>query len=129
MKFLLLMLLCGMLLDCAYAPPSQKHYDMTNVRNRWVKYYFNKGFSYKDITLFLATVHGFTLGVSGLKKALKKLGMRRRETATQESLNEVVRCVREEIDGSGNILRLFNVCSEICRKLLKGFESFYFYFS
>ena len=100
MKFILVLSICGMVLDCAYAPSPYVRKDFT-VCNNWIKHYFHKGYSYKDITLFLASLHGFRLGIEGLKKALRSLGLRKRERRTEANLGQILTAVRREIDGSG----------------------------
>ena len=63
--------------------------------------YFKQGYSYKDIVLFLATMHGLKLSVSRLRQILFRLGLRRKEQHTMESVNCVLQAVKTELEGSG----------------------------
>ena len=98
MKLILVLVLFGFILDCAYAPTPAKD---NTVRNNAIKWYFNRGYAYKDITLFLAAMHGIRIGVDRLKAILKKLGLKRRTRHTEESLKDVVTAIQHELDGSG----------------------------
>ena len=69
-------------------------------RTGFIAAYFRQGYSYKDIVLFLATLHGITLSVSGLRKILRRMGLRRNEQLDEERLRGVVEAVRSKIEGS-----------------------------
>lgn len=107
MKFLLIFVLCTFVLDGVYAPPSSAYMKSAFVRNTWIKDYFRRGYSYGDISMFLAALHGITIGISGIKKVLKRMGLRRRVAQTEESMNIIIQSIREEIEGSGKSLRFF----------------------
>ena len=80
--------------------PNYQRKDYT-VRNAWIKHYFNRGYTYKDITLFLGTLHGFKLGIDMLKKALRQMGLKKRKERTEENMAAILRAVRTELEGSG----------------------------
>ena len=65
------------------------------------KMYFNRGFGYKDITIFLGTLHGIHISVIRLKQILKKLRLRRRQPHTEERMQEVLTAINGEIEESG----------------------------
>ena len=45
-----------------------------------IRYYFNRGFTYVEICLFLSKNHGIDISQSTLKRRLKSLGLRRRNS-------------------------------------------------
>ena len=59
MKLVLCLIILLNVLDTVYAPPPLNQREAA-ARNVLIKAYFNQGFIYKDIVLFLATLHEFT---------------------------------------------------------------------
>lgn len=74
-------------------------------RTGFIAAYFRQGYSYKDIVLLLATLHGITLTVNGLRGILRRMGLRRNERLDEERLRGVIEAVRSEMEGSGVITR------------------------
>ena len=58
-------------------------------RNKFIKAYFYKGYSYESIVEFLYVEHGISLCVRQLKRILKSLGLRRRSPLSLAKLNAV----------------------------------------
>ena len=73
-------------------------------RDGLISAYFRQGYSYKDIVLFLASIHGFKIGVDRLKQILRRLRLRRREPQNQETVQRVVAAVQKEMEESGNYI-------------------------
>ena len=94
-------------------------------RDGLISAYFRQGYSYKDIVLFLASIHGFKIGVDRLKQILRRLRLRRREPQNQETVQRVVAAVQSEMEESGNyilILRkpyvnFMEIFSKVCVNL------------
>ena len=63
------------------------------------KYYFEAGFSYKEIIRFLLIFHGLPLYVWHLHRPLRKKALFRRYNFT--STNSFIRAVRKILEGSG----------------------------
>ena len=86
MKFLLLVVIFFVFaLDFAYAPaPTYPEIvkGSYSTRNELLKAYFSRGYSYKDISIFLLTLHDIVLSVHSLKKIFKKLGLKRNNTGS-----------------------------------------------
>ena len=70
-------------------------------RNDIIRAYFERGYSYKDICAFLQTLHNITLSVAGLKKALRRMCLKRRLPLNRLKLLKVVRAINEERSDSG----------------------------
>lgn len=104
MKVVLLLVFFVFVLDTAYAPyPTVIRPFVPGIQQREVliKAYFRQGYAYKDIVLFLATMHGIYIGVDRLKRILARLGLRRRNVLDEESARRVLEAVRSEIVESG----------------------------
>ena len=96
--------------ESVYAPTSSYASALgrkTKGRDVLIKAYFNRGYTYKEILLFLACLHGIKLSLSWLKQIIRRLGLRRQQVQTQESLKLVVRRIKEEIRQSGKPLNMF----------------------
>ena len=63
------------------------------------KYYFEAGFSYKEIIRFLLMFHGLTISARHLHRLLRKKGLFRRYNFA--STNSVIPAVRKMLKGSG----------------------------
>lgn len=83
-----------------YAPPPLNQREAA-ARNVLIKAYFNQGFIYKDIVLFLATLHGIHISVIGLKRVLRRLGLKRRAECNEQNLKEIVAAITEEQQSTG----------------------------
>lgn len=94
-------------------------------RDGLISAYFRQGYSYKDIVLFLASIHGLKIGVDRLKQILRRLRLRRREPQNEETVQRVVAAVQKEMEESGNyilILRkpyvnFIEILSKVCVNL------------
>ena len=64
-----------------------------------IRHYFNKGFTYEEIRLFLQTKHDITFSLRTLKKRLSDMGLKRKNVAYD--INNVRNRIEEEIDGPG----------------------------
>ena len=64
-----------------------------------IRHYFNKGFTYEEIRLFLQTKHDITFSLRTLKKRLSDMGLKRKNVAYD--INNVRNRIQEEIDGPG----------------------------
>ena len=51
--------------------------------------YFDKGYTYKDITDFMEVKHGISLSEDQLRRKLKVLGLKRRGSSVESPLDEV----------------------------------------
>ena len=67
-------------------------------RDTLISVYFNLGFTY----LFLKKCHGIQLSVRQLKRVLKSKGLQRKRR--KSPLQHVVNAVREELNGSENLI-------------------------
>lgn len=107
MKITLLLVLLVFLLDAAYAPiPAHSRTFAPGVTQRTalIKGYFRQGYAYKDIILFLATMHGIKIGVARLRQILATLGLRRRVEMDENRIRDVLEGVRKELEESGELL-------------------------
>ena len=71
-------------------------------RDTLISVYFNLGFTYNEIAAFLKKCHGIQLSVRQLKRVLKSKGLQRKRR--KSPLQHVVNAVREELNGSGNLI-------------------------
>ena len=62
-----------------------------------INFYFNDGFTYKEIRLFLSKYHGIVLSERTLKRRLKTMGLSRHNT--QYNMPQVRQYVRGMLDG------------------------------
>jgi hypothetical protein len=69
-------------------------------RESYIQKYFNLGFPYEEILVFLSKFHGIILSLRQLKRLLKTMGLRRRKVCS--SVYEVVSEVERELRGSGS---------------------------
>ena len=80
--------------------PDEAEFDEEEV----LKYYFNRGFNYQEILLFLSERHEHPLSYSTLLRRLKKYGLERRGVTSKEEFNDtfckVQRRMVELINGS-----------------------------
>ena len=108
-KLLIIAFLIYSVLESVYAPKSSYASAVgckTKGRDVLIRVYINRGYTYKDILLFLASLHGIKLSLSWLKQIIRKLGLKRQQVQTRESLKLVVGRIREEIKQSGKPLDL-----------------------
>ena len=61
--------------------------------------YFNRGFTYKEIQLFLEKNHDRCISIATLKRRMKDFGLKRRNTEYHEM--EVREHIRKQLDGPG----------------------------
>lgn len=64
---------------------------------------FRKGHGYNEILIILSNQHGIEMSLSTLKRRLTCYGLRRREPATQDMINNVVKHVENKLDGTGKL--------------------------
>ena len=83
----------------SYLPLSRKNAFEID-RDTLISVYFNLGFTYNEIAAFLKKCHGIQLSVRQLKRVLKGLQRKRQKSLLQH----VVNAVREELNGSGNLI-------------------------
>ena len=69
-------------------------------RESYIQKYFNLGFPYEEILVFLSKFHAIILSLRQLKRLLKTMGLRRRKVCS--SVYEVVSEVERELRGSGS---------------------------
>ena len=110
-RLILLLILCVLLLDVAYAP--LPYYTpaggkVHGGRDALIKGYFRQGFKYKDIAFFLTTLHGISIGVNYLKHLVRKLKLRRRVELTDVRLQEILEVVDKETKTSGKKYVMIN---------------------
>ena len=105
MKFLLLVVIFfSFSLQCVYAPvPTYREIVKGSyaTRNELLKAYFFPGYSYKDISLFLLTLHDIVLSMHSLKKIFKRLGLKRNNTMDREKLISLMRAINKEKSDTG----------------------------
>lgn len=92
--------------DIAHAPlPDNIYAFVSQERHRTglIKAYFKQGYAYKDIVLFLATIHGIKIGIDRLKQILCKLGLRRRQPKNEDTVGPVLEAVRDIMEESGKL--------------------------
>ena len=82
----------------SYVPLSRVEID----RDTLISVYFNLGFTCNEIAAFLKKCHGIQLSVRQLKRVLKSKGLQRKRR--KSLLQHVVNAVREELNGSGNLI-------------------------
>ncbi len=71
-------------------------------REEYVQTYFNLGFPYEEILVFLSKFHGIVLSLRQLKRILKAMGLQRRKI--RSSVHTVVSAIESELRGSGSLL-------------------------
>lgn len=64
-----------------------------------ITYYFNRGFEYNEILLFLVKYHNHHISYSTLLRRLRQYGLSRQKQPSEEVLNEVRKRIKEIIDG------------------------------
>lgn len=69
-------------------------------RDELIERYFQLGFSYKEIILFLISLHGIEISERHLKRILRQRGLGRRTHPS--SANDVFEAMYKELEGSGN---------------------------
>ena len=98
-------------LQSAYAPMPEYTPAITrtlSARNALIKSYFHQGYAYKDISLFLSTMHGIAIGANYIRVLIRKLGLRRRKPLSDDMLEDVVNAIRMEYRGSGkHVVQVF----------------------
>ena len=70
-------------------------------RDVFIERYFHLGLKYKEIILFLISVHGVEISIRQLKRILKQRGLVRR--GNPSSANDVLEAMQCELKGSGNV--------------------------
>ena len=75
-------------------------------RDQLITSYFDLGYSYKEIIAALGLIHSINLSVRHLKRILKRLSLKRKRTPAdyESSLDEVIRILLKELNGSGRCL-------------------------
>ena len=68
-------------------------------RDKLIERYFKLGLKYKEICLFLLSLHGIEISVRHLKRILRQRQLGRRRNPS--SPNDVYEALHEEIEGSG----------------------------
>ena len=68
-----------------------------------VTYYFNRGFEYNEILLFLVKYHNHHITYSTLLRRLWQYGVSRQLQPSEDILKEVRKRIKEIIDGPGSI--------------------------
>jgi hypothetical protein len=76
--------------------------DMT--RNEIIGYYFDKGYSHKEIVSVLATVHAITLSCRTIRRILKALGRARHQPPSRQTLATAVQFTQQQLQESGQFL-------------------------
>ena len=67
--------------------------------------YFNRGFEYRSILLFLQRFHGFTMSVSTLKRRLRRYGLKKRGvTFSEHQIAQMRQIIQNEIRDSPSSL-------------------------
>ena len=105
LKFCAIIIIC--LLENAVATlpkytPALRH--SIEGRDALIRSYFHQGYAYKEIVLFLTTLHGIKIGYEYLRHVVRKLGLRRKKIYDDATLQSVIDAIREECKGSGKIL-------------------------
>lgn len=62
--------------------------------------YFNQGYTNSEIIGFLAMIHGVVIGLSTLKRWLRRLRLKRAQRANESPLEDIVSAILLEMDGS-----------------------------
>ena len=92
------------ILSTSYAMPLHDYItvleDGEETREGLIRKYFNLGFPYHEILVFLSKFHGIMLSLRHLKRLLKTMGLRRR--CEGSPMNEVVSAIERELRGSGS---------------------------
>jgi len=101
---MLLFIVFAVTVDVVCAPLAEFQFSEGSSRDGFIAAYFRLGYSYKDIVLFLATLHGMKIGVPRLKQILYRLGLRRRVEHTQETVAAVLQAVQHELEESGMLM-------------------------
>ena len=69
-----------------------------------IEYYFNRGLTYRQITLMLAKYHHLDMNECTLKRRLKDYGLRRRDAVDDELVERVKDLIMLEICSGPNTL-------------------------
>lgn len=67
-----------------------------------IKYYFNRGFEYQEIILFLAKNYNYSISYSTLLRKLKQYGLSRRNLNGQTQVVDVRKRIEEIVSGPGS---------------------------
>ena len=67
-----------------------------------IKYYFNRGFEYQEIILFLAKSYNYSISYSTLLRKLKQYGLSRRNLNGQTQVVDVRKRIEEIVSGPGS---------------------------
>ena len=70
-------------------------------RDELVAAYFHQGFPYSDILTALLVSHGFRLSLKTLKRILYRLGLRRRQPLSRETIIYAMEEIKSELERSG----------------------------
>ena len=71
--------------------------------NFLITYYFSRGFSYKDILLFLEAQHNHVISYRTLLRVLEQYGLYRRgKNSNYDNLKLVYQKIEEIVNGSGS---------------------------
>lgn len=68
-----------------------------------ITYYFNRGFEYNEILLFLVKYHNHHISYSTLLRRLRQYGLSRQKQPSEDILKEVRKRIQEIIDGPGSM--------------------------
>ena len=86
--------------DVSYLPALSPLNNGEN-RNRLIEQYFSLGLNYCEILGFLLVGHGIQLSLRQLKRILKSLNLRRRNTNAGPDIDETIAAIENELRGSG----------------------------
>ena len=67
-----------------------------------IKYYFNRGFEYQEIILFLAKNYNYSISYSTLLRKLKQYGLSRRNLNRENQVGDVRKRIEEIVSGPGS---------------------------
>ena len=68
-----------------------------------ITYFFNRGFEYNEILLFLVKYHNHHISYSTLLRWLRQYGLSRQKQPLEEVFKEVRKRIKEIIDGPGSM--------------------------
>ncbi|XP_077867977.1 uncharacterized protein LOC144357824 [Saccoglossus kowalevskii] len=74
------------------------------VRENVITDYFNACYSNQEILASLALCHGIVISLRHLKRLLRKIGLRRRQTVNLLHLDNVLEAIQQELNGSGKCI-------------------------
>ena len=78
---------------------TELHFDEEGI----ITYYFNRGFEYSEILLFLVKHHNHHISYSTLLRRLRQYGLSRQKQPSEDELKAVRKRIEEIIDGPGSM--------------------------